>query len=806
MANLSNINGKFVVEQTTGYVGIGTTDPAFPLEVKFASAELALNATGASIYRLKSDSTDYFRINKNGVGDRLVIAGGGDVGIGISAPTTKLHLGGTAPLDSIIRQDSTASGTNWEIGERAAGKWQIWEDDGDTVVTTFMSTGNVGIGTDSPSTKLHIEGAAAGYLQTIKNTTAGGDYLQMLAETGDAVFQFDSGGTGGEATLNMYRDGTQYVKISADAGVDNYFNNGANVGIGTTSPNIYSLSDATNILSVQATGTNKGGIIDVAASGTGYSGINIGNETIRRGGIYTLNGSDLTFYTNSTNSGTALTERMRIDSSGNVAIGSQTANKLFNLADPAQGGEALKLHFEANSGADKWAIYAYDRTNSHYANMSLGENAIWINGADKRVGIGLTNPSYPLDVTGAIRSSSGIYLNNASGGFLWNKANAHIAFGTSDVERMRIESGGNVRVNFNESGSAGNLYFQDVDNGASMFYIQAANYTGSAPYNVNYINAANSSNIGFIAGGSERMRITSGGNVGIGRTTDTAKKLDVLGTGLRLQDDSSYSSITIGTSGWNQDYPYQRLDTFASDGSGYFWAMGHKKTDGTKTVRMLIADTSTPYVTVINQLSIATFASNELGGSGNYPTFTTNVVFRNNGVSYINGGNVGIGTTSPVARVDSLSDDSLNKSNNGVKTGRMQYSWYMGKSFANSDAYVHIKTNLWMGGSPAGNTEYIMGGFTAKSYAYSANGYGEGSCMFHNWSGGFANLNVTNRGNWATFMQNPYTSTDGYCVIVLRHDYYSTPIIDFQQSFTGYPWRQVSVTATSTSANATGVY
>ena len=72
MANLSNINGKFVVEQTTGYVGIGNTDPAFPLEVKFASAELALNATGASIYRLKSDSTDYFRINKNGVGDRLL--------------------------------------------------------------------------------------------------------------------------------------------------------------------------------------------------------------------------------------------------------------------------------------------------------------------------------------------------------------------------------------------------------------------------------------------------------------------------------------------------------------------------------------------------------------------------------------------------------------------------------------------------------------------------------------------------------------------------------------------------------------
>ena len=49
MANLSNINGKFVVEQTTGYVGVGTTDPSYPIEVLNASAEIALNASGASI-------------------------------------------------------------------------------------------------------------------------------------------------------------------------------------------------------------------------------------------------------------------------------------------------------------------------------------------------------------------------------------------------------------------------------------------------------------------------------------------------------------------------------------------------------------------------------------------------------------------------------------------------------------------------------------------------------------------------------------------------------------------------------------
>ena len=109
MANLSNINGKFVVEQTTGYVGVGTTDPSYPIEVLNASAEIALNASGASIYRLRSDSTDAFRINKNGVGDRLVILGGGNVGIGLTNPAVPLDVEGK------IRSNDNNSGDYLEI-------------------------------------------------------------------------------------------------------------------------------------------------------------------------------------------------------------------------------------------------------------------------------------------------------------------------------------------------------------------------------------------------------------------------------------------------------------------------------------------------------------------------------------------------------------------------------------------------------------------------------------------------------------------------------------------------------------------
>ena len=116
--------------------------------------QLGIDSSGNAIVENRENTNLTFYTNNN---PRITVLAGGNVGIG-ATPSTKLHLGGTAPGDSIIRQDSTASGTNWEIGERAAGKWQIFEDDTDSIVATFMSSGNVGIGTDSPSTVLDVNG------------------------------------------------------------------------------------------------------------------------------------------------------------------------------------------------------------------------------------------------------------------------------------------------------------------------------------------------------------------------------------------------------------------------------------------------------------------------------------------------------------------------------------------------------------------------------------------------------------------------------------------------------------------------
>ena len=94
-------------------------------------------------------------------------------------------------------------------------------------------------------------------------------------------------------------------------------------------------------------------------------------------------------------------------------------------------------------------------------------------------------------------------------------------------------------------------------------------------------------------------------------------------------------------------YPYYRMDSFKSDGSGYFWAFGHEKSDGTQSIGMMLNDgvSGNKYTRIIDTLNIASFTANEYNGG--YPSFATNIVLRNSGNSYLNGGNVGIGTTSP---------------------------------------------------------------------------------------------------------------------------------------------------------------
>ena len=158
------------------------------------------------------------------------------------------------------------------------------------------STNNrVGVGTASPLAKLHTYGADV--IMRLDDTNGGISFIGHDA-TGAYWRTFTSD------TLRFMRaNGTENMRIDANG----------NVGIGNPSPgSFYSLAD--NL--VVGTGSGGNGITIYSGSGdSGYIGFNDTTSASMQGFIqYNHNGDYMAFAPNGT-------EKMRIDSSGNVGIG-----------------------------------------------------------------------------------------------------------------------------------------------------------------------------------------------------------------------------------------------------------------------------------------------------------------------------------------------------------------------------------------------------------------------------------------------------------------------------------------------------
>ena len=359
---------------SSGNVGIGVISPTSALDVATSSgdciirlgngtsqARFAVDNDGPYIYPLTSGDTSLRVFTPTG-SQALVIDSNGNVGIGTSNPSTKLHLGGTAPGDSIIRQDSTASGTNWEIGEREAGKWQIFEDDADSIVATFMSSGNVGIGTDNPDTPLTVSVADNTIATRFKGTN--GIFRVLPFETGLGVkVTALNGDESAFETLAYQAEDHQFVIGTAEA---MRIDSSGNLLVRQTSAVVRDTNAGSDVqafwgnqFSSSSATTSK--VMIGSGSSQGYVGMSrvntdskyITNAYIRfDNSVYTA-GSEagfMSFFTQS--GGTNAAERMRIDSSGNVLVG------CTDVPSASVPGFAVR---DLSNG---WIHTSYDSTNT----------------------------------------------------------------------------------------------------------------------------------------------------------------------------------------------------------------------------------------------------------------------------------------------------------------------------------------------------------------------------------------------------------------------------------------------------------
>jgi hypothetical protein len=568
---------------SSGNVGIGTTSPDSLLELENSPAA----QTQSRLLHIDNNPT-----NNQGSGYIEISSGSNN------QAKTQIEQVSSGGFGLLGNQYIDTNIINRGLSSSAQGNINFATGSSTSATSIVMTIGggsqkgNVGIGTASPSQKLEVNGNAIIGGGTLDNPQSWGKILQVqnTGSNGAGISVKDSNNEWNLATYNgvfNISDGIEERII---------INSSGNVGIGTASPGKkLTVSNGSSgftgsyngrTASVFEGSDSAGTTISIMSPDTGYSGIFFGNNTSETYGQLAFDHTSNSFkFLNGGGS-----ERMRITSAGNVGIGTTTTNYKLEVNNTSAGNLTTALTLNNGSSTTNTAV------------------ALRLQ----------TDPTSTVNSYSEIRSTR--TNSPAAGGVAMRFLVTNSTTGAAS-EIMRLSYAG-LGI-----GTAGTTTITDTRRGAFADGTAAAPAYSFSDDTNNGMYRITTDTLGFSTAGSEKLRISSAGNVGIGTTGPTRvltiSKLDTTGgvtssqtSVIRLNNPTSAIGAYTGIQfGYNSNAPDSQVH--ASIGT--------------------IQDSTSS--TWGGRLAFATKANTSNGVLTEY-------------MSILTGGNVGIGTTSPVFKLD----------------------------------------------------------------------------------------------------------------------------------------------------------
>ncbi len=631
-----NITGNLAVDTDTLYVdttnnrvGIGTKTPGYSAVISGSDAALSIdnNSGSASFIRMNNYGTQRFVLDARSAAtsfnsltapltfitssiERVRIDNSGFVGIGTTSPIAKLDVFGNFNIGTSSISNLFVNTATQKIGFNTSGSVINMDSDftfqGGTDLMSWKDTSGTRVASVSNLGYFNAASYKGSQVYNDSNdltlySIASGKGVVVSANASTSPAFTIKGALNGPQTADYFR-----IKTYSGTGGDILTVTGTgNVGIGTTTPSS-KLDVAGTIRTTTNTSVAAGQGLEFSYV-TNYGQINSYNRDASAYTPFRLDGSVITL-----NSG----------SNGNVGIGTSTPLSPLEVYSPSGNvGNMARFSSGYSSGGFVSFFDAANNTTRGYFGYgptlftvaaigdtgfrSQGGFAIGTNGGAVRQYI---NTSGAFGLGGSITN-----VSTFAGASLVGDSSGNIGIGTtSPTATLQIKGQPSTNI-FEIVNSAGNVAFS-IDNSTLNAKFWNGNATNPGLSGISDQNTGlfwpTGGTLGFTTNGAEKMRITSAGNVGIGTTTPDGS-LHVAGTSGAIFGTATGTVGTLSLTSSAAGSPVSGRLAFGTDGTGWQFRI----------------------------------AQNNQGVISDLMTFVT-------------GGNVGIGTTTPTALLDIYKDQN----------------------------------------------------------------------------------------------------------------------------------------------------